>query len=32
MSHYQKYGFTSYAVELKSTSEFIGFVGLLVVS
>ena len=29
MSHYQKYGFSLYAVELKSTSEMIGFVGLL---
>ena len=27
--HYDKYGFSLYAVELKNTGEFIGFVGLL---
>lgn len=32
MNHYKKYGFSAYAVELKSNGEFIGFVGLLVVS
>lgn len=32
MSHYKKYGFTSYAVELKSNGELIGFAGLLAVS
>jgi len=32
MNHYKKYGFTAYAVELKSNGEFIGFVGLLVTS
>jgi RimJ/RimL family protein N-acetyltransferase len=32
INHYEKYGFTAYAVELKSNGEFIGFVGLLVVS
>ncbi|MFZ2486302.1 MAG: GNAT family N-acetyltransferase [Candidatus Rickettsiella isopodorum] len=32
MNHYKKYGFTAYAIELKSNDEFIGFVGLLVTS
>lgn len=32
IKHYKKYGFTAYAVELKSNGEFIGFVGLLVAS
>ena len=32
MNHYEKYGFTAYAVELKSNGEFIGFVGLMVAS
>ncbi len=32
INHYEKYGFSAYAVELKSNSEFIGFVGLLVAS
>lgn len=32
INHYEKYGFTAYAVELKSNGEFIGFVGLLLVS
>lgn len=32
IDHYKKYDFTAYAVELKSNGEFIGFVGLLVVS
>lgn len=32
MSHYERYGFTSYAMELKSSGELIGFAGLLIVS
>lgn len=32
INNYKKYGFTAYAVELKSNGEFIGFVGLLVTS
>lgn len=32
INHYEKYGFTAYALELKSNGEFIGFLGLLVVS
>ncbi|WP_342219569.1 GNAT family N-acetyltransferase [Rickettsiella endosymbiont of Miltochrista miniata] len=32
INHYEKYGFTAYAVELKSNSKFIGFVGLLIPS
>ena len=32
INHYKKYGFTAYAVKLKSNGKFIGFVGLLVVS
>ena len=27
INHYEKYGFTAYAVESKSNGEFIGFVG-----
>ena len=29
MAHQKKYGYTLYAVEVKSTGEMIGFVGLL---
>ncbi len=32
INHYKNYGFTAYAVELKSRGEFIGFVGLLMPS
>jgi len=32
MLHYEKYGFTAYAVELNSNGTLIGFVGLLVAS
>ena len=32
INNYKKYGFTAYAVGLKSNGEFIGFVGLLVTS
>jgi len=32
MDHYEKYGFTAYAIELKSNGELIGFIGLMVPS
>lgn len=32
INHYEKYGFTAYAVELRSNGKFIGFVGLLIPS
>ncbi len=32
INHYEKYGFTTYAVELRSNGKFIGFVGLLIPS
>jgi RimJ/RimL family protein N-acetyltransferase len=32
INHYEKYGFTAHAVELRSNSKFIGFVGLLIPS
>ncbi|WP_339049636.1 GNAT family N-acetyltransferase [Rickettsiella endosymbiont of Xylota segnis] len=31
-NHYEKYGFTAYAMELRSNGKFIGFVGLLIPS
>ena len=32
INHYEKYGFTAYAVDLRSNGKFIGFVGLLIPS
>lgn len=32
IQHYEQHGFTLYAVELKSTHEFIGFLGLMIPS